>query len=130
MQNQHSQEKNLCQSLSSNNKETPIASNSLSSNSKIWSLTDCNWTPTHNHLVCKWTLNSPNFSSLNVKELLVRMWNRCEIWSLSNYNWTSTHNHLVRKRTLSIYIYYWVWYLIVEFLNHGSLILNSNINLQ
>ena len=25
--------------------------------SKIWRLSDCNWTPTHNHLVCKWTLN-------------------------------------------------------------------------
>ena len=24
---------------------------------QIWSLTDCNGTPTHNHLVCKWTLN-------------------------------------------------------------------------
>ena len=24
---------------------------------KIWSLSDCNWTRTHNHLVCKRTLN-------------------------------------------------------------------------
>ena len=24
---------------------------------KIWSLSDSNWTWTHNHLVCKWTLN-------------------------------------------------------------------------
>ena len=24
---------------------------------EIWSLSDCNWTRTHNHLVCKWTLN-------------------------------------------------------------------------
>ena len=24
---------------------------------KIWSLNDCNWTQTHNHLVCKQTLN-------------------------------------------------------------------------
>ena len=24
---------------------------------EIWSLSDCNWTQTHNHLVCKWTLN-------------------------------------------------------------------------
>ena len=27
------------------------------SRSKIWSLSDCNWTRTHNHLVHKWTLN-------------------------------------------------------------------------
>ena len=24
---------------------------------KIWSLSDCNWTRTQDHLVCKWTLN-------------------------------------------------------------------------
>ena len=25
--------------------------------SKIWGLSDCNWTPSQNHLVCNWTLN-------------------------------------------------------------------------
>ena len=29
----------------------------LKKRSKIWGLSDCNWTPPQNHLVCNWTLN-------------------------------------------------------------------------
>ena len=93
---------------------------------KIWSLSDCNWTWTHNHFfrkqtndwavlwvvihtmhltVCSYHVTyafqseSKLYSCLNIKELLAT--NRCKIWSLSDCNWTQTHNHLVHKWTLN-----------------------------
>ena len=82
----------------------------------ICSLSDSNWIRTHNHLVCKRTLNhlaklaiimsctsfKVNLHSivcLNVKEVLTR--SRCHIWSLGDSNWIRTHNQLVRKRILN-----------------------------
>ena len=45
---------------------------------KIWTLSDCNWTRTQNHLVCKGTLNHCCVrSNFNSSEILVQLTTLC-----------------------------------------------------
>ena len=98
---------------------------------KIWSLSDCRWTQTQNHLVRKWTLNhlaidwgvfwvrictvhltvcSCHLSYAFQREFTLYSClnvkellaqSRREIWTLSDCNGSHTQNHLVCKRTLN-----------------------------
>ena len=90
----------------------------------IWSLSDCNDTGTHNHLVCQWALNhlakltkclsrilSPYLYGrfdcmflschVGVSEWIAKLLaqNRRDIWYLSDYNNTRIHNHLLSQGT-------------------------------
>ena len=47
---------------------------------KIWSLSDCNWTRTQNHLVCKWTLDHL------AKWLSVCLWTKW-FWVWVQFQW-------------------------------------------
>ena len=98
------------------------------------SLSNCNETPTHTHVIRKRTLNhlaklakwlscvmstvhlivcsyyvtyeSTVYSYLNAKELFAQ--NRRDIWSLSNCNETRSHNHLVCKHLFRL-VTKWLW---------------------
>ena len=72
---------------------------------EIWSLSDCNWTPTHNHLVHKETLNhlakvAKSFSNVTRKtwqEKLSKKWNldkfnHLYIWNIFKYIFLSFAN--------------------------------------
>ena len=96
---------------------------------KIWSLSDCRWTQTQNHLVRKWTLNhlAIDWGVFWVRICTVHLTvfschlsyafqreftfysclnfnellarSRCKIWSLSDCKCIWTKNHLLCKRT-------------------------------
>ena len=56
---------------------------------EIWSLSDCNWTRSHNHLVRKWTLNH-----------LAKLARFSQTVSLQSFNFNSLSFWILREKSL------------------------------